>query len=533
MDQIKKVFVQLKEFWGRQTKKKKTVLLSVLCGIVLVSVLLAVLLNSGGDGYVALYSGLDYSESIEVYQMLQAMSVPVKLDSSGQIFVMEQDKDMLLIQLAALGYPKSAPSYDVFTSNAGLTTTEFEKKQYLLFQLQERIAQTIKHIDGVQNAIVTLVVPEDSNYVWESSSQRSTASVLITMKNNAELSPGKISAIKSLIASAVPKMQVEDVTLVDARTSLEMGGDKDEDPTLSTNRLGFEAKIEDTLVKKVKEVLSLGYSDEEMRVAATVVIDYSRMITEQMEYRPEDNGYGVPAHLEESYITDPQSAASGIVGEEHNTDIPIYVDSDDDGVADTIYYVRDVDYFVSYVKQQIEKDNTLLVDASIAVTLMDGTMTRQKRESIVGLIANATNVSPENITVLDLLSPIEDDKSTEDVDEPVSISFWEEYRTYIILGAGALLALIILAVLITLVIRALLGKKKKSSKSKSEEELLEEELEEALRIEEEERQRKLLRDAAIASADQDNKLIAEVKEFAGENPEITASLIRLWLKEGE
>ena len=157
--------------------------------------MLAVLLNSGGDGYVALYSGLDYSESIEVYQMLQAMSVPVKLDSSGQIFVMEQDKDMLLIQLAALGYPKSAPSYDIFTSNAGLTTTEFEKKQYLLFQLQERIAQTIKHIDGVQNAIVTLVVPEDSNYVWESSSQRSTASVLITMKNNAEPSPGKISGL--------------------------------------------------------------------------------------------------------------------------------------------------------------------------------------------------------------------------------------------------------------------------------------------------------------------------------------------------
>lgn len=533
LDQAKKALGQLKEFWNRQAKKKKIIITAVACGIVVVSILFTVLINSGGDGYVTLYSGLDYSESVEIYQMLQGMSVPARLDSSGQILVQDSDKDMLLIQLAALGYPKSAPSYDIFTSNAGLTTTEFEKKQYLLFQLQERIAQTIKHIDGVQNAIVTLVIPEDSNYVWEKNSDKSSASVLITMKQNAELSSGKISAIKNLIASAVPKMDVEDVTLVDARTSLEMGAEDKGDASLSTNRLGFEAEIEESLVQKVKEVLSLGYSESEMRVAATVVIDYSRMITEQMDYIPEESGYGVPSHLQESYTTDIESAASGIVGEELNTDIPIYVDGDDDGVPDTVYYVRDVDFFVSYVKQQIEKDNTQLVDASIAVSLMDGIMSERKRESIMNLISNATNVSTEKITVLDLLSPMEEDESPVGTDQPLPVNFWEQYEDYIILGAWILGILLILFILVLILVRIIGKRVKKKPKDMSEEELLEEELELAQRLEEEEKQRRKLLEAAIASADQENRIITEVKEFAGENPEITASLIRLWLKEGE
>jgi len=530
LNQAKKILGQFKEFWEKQTKKRKIIMLGVIGGIVLVSVIAAVLLNSGKDGYVALYTGLEANESIEIYRMLQDLSVPARIDSSGQILVLERDKDMLLIQLAALGYPKSTLSYDIFTNNAGLTTTEFEKKQYLLFQLQERIADTIKHIEGVRDAIVTLVIPEESSYVWNNdSNQKSSASVLITMKDGVRLSSDKIAGIKNLIASAVPKMSPEDVILVDAATSLEMvEDDNKQDNTYNLNRLDFESQLEQNLVNKVKEVLSLAYSENEMRVAATVVIDYSRMITEQMEYKPEENGQGVPYKLYESYKMDPEDLASGIPGEETNTDVPIYVDSDDDGKPDTVYYVRDVDYFVSYIKQQIEKDNTQLVDASIAVSLKDGAMTERKRQNIISLVSDATNVPEENITVFDLMAPVEEAEPPAADDEP-QVSLLDQFMPFILIGAGVLASLIVILIIVLIVMRSI---RKRKARKKSEAEELEEQLQEALRHEEEEQRRKL-RGAALASLNQENKITEEVKQFANENPEITASLIRSWLKEAE
>jgi len=536
VNQIKKIIGQFKEFWSKQGKKRKILILSVLGGIVLVSIVAAVLLNSGKSGYVTLYTGLDPSESAYIYEMLRGMSVPVQIDTSGQILVREEDKDMLLLELSALGYPKSAPSYDIFTSNAGLTTTEFEKKQYLLFQLQDRIEKTIMHIEGVQKAIVTLVIPEESSYVWnDKDEQKSTASILITLKEGAKLSSKHISAIKNLVASSVPRMSPEDVTLVDASTSLEMRVEDDSEEEYGSRRLDFETQLEQKIVEKAKNVLSLRYPEDKMRVSATVVIDYSKMITEEMEYVPGEDGNGVPYHLEESYNMDPDDLASGIPGEENNTDVPIYVDRDDDGVPESIYYVRNIDYFVSYVKQQIEKDNTQLVDATLAVSLIDGSLTEDRRQSIISLVSDATNVPETNITVVDLITP-EPERPTptppaeEPEKEPGDLAaLFRKYLPYII-GAGALL-LIIIGLVVFLILSRRKAKAKKN-KALSEEEQLEQELERRAQ-EEAEAQRRKLRDAALATVSRETKAVDEVKEFAVENPEITASLIRAWLKEGE
>lgn len=225
---------------------------------------------------------------------------------------------------------------------------------------------------------------------------------------------------------------------------------------------------------------------------------------------------------------DPEDLASGIPGEETNTDVPIYVDSDDDGKPDTVYYVRDVDYFVSYIKQQIEKDNTQLVDASIAVSLKDGAMTERKRQNIISLVSDATNVPEENITVFDLMAPVEEAEPPAADDEP-QVSLLDQFMPFILIGAGVLASLIVILIIVLIVMRSI---RKRKARKKSEAEELEEQLQEALRHEEEEQRRKL-RDAALASLNQENKITEEVKQFANENPEITASLIRSWLKEAE
>ena len=59
-------------------------------------------------------------------------------------------------------------------------------------------------MNGIKNAIVTLNVSDDSNYVWDDQGADSTGAVSLTLMPSCELSPEKVGAIKNLIANSVP-----------------------------------------------------------------------------------------------------------------------------------------------------------------------------------------------------------------------------------------------------------------------------------------------------------------------------------------
>jgi len=404
-DQLNKIQKNTKEYWGKLPQKKRRVLILVAIGLVLFSAAAAFYLNQKqekADSWVVLYAGIDAAESAQIYTTLQGMAIPVQLNSDGQLLVEENRADALLLQLSGLGYPKTAPTYDIFSNNSGFTTTEYEKKQYLLFQLQDRIEKTLMNIEGVKSAIVTLDVPEESNYVWqENSEQKSSASVLLTMEGGKKLSEEHITAIKNLIASSVPKMTAAEVTLVDAATSLELKSkdESEESAFIGSERLDFEAQVEKQLTDKVLNVLSIAYAPENIRVSVTAVIDYDKMITEQMNYVPDEKGNGVINKINQSDTMDGQTFAQGVAGEENNTDVPVYVDTNGDGQPEYINHVRNAEYLVSYIKNQIEKNKAQLKSASLAIVVNDTALTPEKQASIIAVAAKATNVLPENISV--------------------------------------------------------------------------------------------------------------------------------------
>ena len=97
--------------------------------------------------------------------------------------------------------------------------------------------------------------------------------------------------------------------MVNAETMQEMVSDDIGNTAYGLNRLDFEAKVEERLQNKIKNVLTLAYSPDKIRVSATVVIDYDKMITENLEYEPQENGQGVVDHYRES-----RGVAGGQIG---------------------------------------------------------------------------------------------------------------------------------------------------------------------------------------------------------------------------
>ena len=501
--------------------------------VILIAVGATTLLHNGNQNLQVLFPGISREENAEVFAVLQSRNVDVKRNEEGEVLVPESQIGDVMLDMSMLGYPKTALPFDIFKDNTGFTTTEFEKKQYLLLNLQDRIERTLKDMNGVKNAIVTLNVPDDSTYVWEETTSDSTGSVSLSFFPTFELSPDKVAAIKNLVATSVPRLSPENVTVINADTMEELvSGDVGSGSLYGLNRLDFESRVEEKLENKIKNVLALGYKSNQIRVSATVVIDYDKMITEDMQYRPEENGQGVVRDFQEQGSgTGTGLGAGGIAGEENNTDIPTYGGQTAGGAnnGNNDYY-RSVDYLVSYIKRQIEKDNVQLQKATVSISVNDDNLTETKKQQLIEAASKAANIAPEDIVVTSF-------KQLENKDAAVPDSVPAQAGAENIWNNRTLLyALAGLIILVLLVIVMLVRKGKKIAQEDEElfgftdpAEAAAGELSGPEQKQEEPADKISISDQIKKSQNPAEK----VKAFAKTNPEIIASMISSWLKEAK
>lgn len=519
------------------SKKKKAVAGGIAAAVV-IAVAAAFFLNMdrGGD-YVTLFPGISREENSEIMAVLNSRGVPMKRNAEGEVTVPENQLGDIMLDMTELGYPKTALPFDIFSDNMGFTTTEFEKRQYLLLNLQDRIERTLKDMTGVKNAIVTLNLSDESNYVWDEQTSDSTGAVSLTMLPSYELSPQKVAAIKSLIADSVPRLLPENVTVVNAETMEEMVSDDVGGVTsYGLNRLDFESKVEEKLESKIKNVLALAYGPSQMRVSATVVIDYDKMITEDFQYEPQENGQGVVDQYREGRSTDGGTAgAGGVAGEENNTDIPSYgALTGGGGNTGTGEYYRDVDYLVGYIKKQIERDNVKLQKATVAITVNDDNLTESKKQQLIDAASKAANIPPEDI-VVSSFQQTDSGKKAEASNPAIPVqapgTSGIDMRLAIA-GAAAGLFLFFILLLFLLIRRRKKHKLEDAEVFGGFEDDAEEDIVEDIST----RAEQGAVHTNIGTAGTAPKLnpedpVNQVRSFAEMNPEIIASMISTWLKE--
>lgn len=523
-DQLMKAWGSLKAFWNKLTPKVKKISL-ISAGLIFAAAIAATaLLHSAGDKYQLLYpENLSGTETSQVYAALQDMNANPQINAQGQIMVPKEQWGELIVALSGKGYPKSAPVYDIFLDNSGFTKTDFEKRQILQFQLQNRIQDTLVQINGVKAATVTITMPENTEYVvWDKSKAEGSASVMITMESGFELSPEMVSAIRNHVAASVSSlMKPENVKVIDAATGVEMTPENEKSGLngVDFKRLEFEKQMQKDIEDNVKRLLSPIYGADGVTAVAKVKLDYDKMLTEQKELVPQDDGNGVKTHLDEKYSLNGNVPASGIVGEQNNTDVPEYLNQTGDQQNQATDYSRSIDWETSYIKTQIEKGQAILKEASVAVVVKDSQFDQERHDNLVDLISKSVAIDPDSISVknLDFTGTDAEPASTEPekLSTPVLIA---------IAGAAAsLLILIIVLIVVAMRRRAKKALEQEEQESDNKIRNLEEEIEQ--------HKKQLLETAQINS--KENAITNEIRSFASENPEITASLIRSMLKEDE
>ncbi len=528
-NQMKEAFSKVGNSWKNQEPAKKKRIIIISAGILAAIVALYIGMSAFGARYVVIYPSMSQDETVQALGILETVQIPARLNANKQLEVPSNRVNQAMGQLAIHGIPSSALDYSIFSQAGGLATTEFEKRQLLVFQLQDRMQSIIKTYAGVSDAFVTLNINDTSNRVWDAGRSANSASVKVVLEPGAVLTPGQVKGIRHLVGPAAG-IDPNAVAVIDSSgVVLAAAGQDFNEATTSSEqflqRQGFEEQVEGRMYDKTANILSLPFpNSDDFRISITAVLDYDAMITESMEYQPlEGTNHGVISSEQIQAAMGLGQYAAGIAGEDQNTDIPTYVDQNGDGQPDLVDYAVSREFLVSYIKQQIEKDGATLSEASIGIVIR-GNLDAETRQTLRELVAAANNLPIESITVQAMNEGAIDNNN----DTPPGNTILGLPPLVIYIAIAVLLAVILVLILV-----AILRSKAKKKRLALEQAAAEAELAEQERIQQEiEERKRQLKDAAIGDQSE-NAITNEVREFARTNPEITANLLRTWLKEGE
>src|ERR1700722_9356989 len=233
---------------------------------------------SQGQNYSVLYGQLSERESGQVMDALTAAGIEFKLSPSGAVSVPESKVQEARIRLASQGLPQSdSMGIEMIQKESALGTSSMMETARYQSVLETELARTIIKVQGVQSARVHLALPKPSVFLRDA--HKATASVMLQLYPGRRLDPGQVAAIVHLVASSVPELSANDVTLVDQAGSLLNSPDENAEAAASTRQLEYTRKLEEGYQRRIIELLEpmVGAG----RARATVTADLDFTVTEE------------------------------------------------------------------------------------------------------------------------------------------------------------------------------------------------------------------------------------------------------------
>ena len=540
---------KLKEMWQNLSAKSKK-LLGIIAGITVVVIAVAVFLLARGQKteYQTLFSSLSQGEAQQIVSLLQEQNVPYLYDGkSGALKVPSESVDTLRAQLLSKGYPKSGFAYDMYIGNSGLMTTESDKKQYTLYDLQDRLGATIRLFDGVRDAKVTIAEGTEQTYaIEEENPVQASASVVVTMEEGQSLSEKNAEAIKNLIARSVKGMNFTNVSVFDAGTMEEVAADAGDSASGSgTSMANLTTTVENNIANNIKRVLGKIYGGENLAVSVKGTLNMAKLIQENTQYTvPEKteatDKRGLLSNEEVAGENAGNSGenAAGVAGADANADTPRYTTQNGTATTTDNYSNSSAtrEWLYNVLKEQKEIAPGVLEDASVAIVINTDDNSIPESD-LINLVADAAGIkrdeAADKITILRSLNKTAVQQTTEEkkpAEEPKTLL--NQFPLWALIGA-AVSAFLLILILLILILR---GRKKKKLKKLAQEEMenaaalsIEQPTDEITPVEEVDED-ELTAEGKMAHG---MKLKKSIGEFTDQNPQVVAKLIQSWMREEE
>lgn len=533
-EKVKAAGEKVKGFFGKLGKKTLIILGAALAAILLIAVIVTVVLNN--KPYTVLFTGLTGQEASSIMTYLEENgAIDYRLENNDTILVPQGQEAALKAKLLMEGYPKSGYSYDTYFEKVGALSTESERSKAFLVALQERMEAVIRCLDGVKDASVTIVQGEDRRYVLDDSNMvAATASVMVTMATGQKLSNQQVAAIRNLVAHGVQGLDIKNVSISDSMGNFYSAADENGvSADASQLKLQLEEQVNNSVRTNIMQVLIPLYGAENVSVGVSSTVDVSRVVGDSVTYTepegwPTDGSTGGKGIIgsriyENTIIRDGDGAVGGVAGTETNSDIGEYVENyRPDGNESTIGASGQIDYKVNESRQQVVRTAGVVSDVMVSVSINTTTAGAVNVGTLLPHVARAAGiedaVSAEKISILPQPFYVEPVPPIIPVD---TLPDW-------VVLAAAIGGLVFLLLLVLILLIRRRQKKKKMEKLMAEQEA-------AGYFVPPETVAPPTAGADVMSiqTEKSMELRKDIRQFADENPEIAAQMVKSWLKGGE
>src|ERR1700729_2187640 len=266
---------------------------------------------SQGQNYSVLYGQLSDRETGQVMDALTAAGIEFKLSPTGAVSVPDTKVQEARIRLASQGLPQSdSMGIEMIQKESALGTSTLMETARYQSVLETELARTIVKVQGVQNARVHLALPKPTVFLRDA--RKATASVMLQLYPGRRLEPGQVAAIVHLVASSVPELSANDVTLVDQAGSLLNSPDENAEAVASTRHFEQTRKLEESYQQRIIELLEPMLGSGRVRATVTADIDYT--VTEETHENYDPQKTAVRSEQTSSETRKGGDGAEGIPG---------------------------------------------------------------------------------------------------------------------------------------------------------------------------------------------------------------------------
>ena len=533
-EQLSKLSTSFKQFWAAQEKKRKIAYRAILVAIVLIAAIVVIILNK--KDYTVLFEGLEASEASEIVTAIQDLGYDVTLKSGGTIMVPAGTENVLTMEMAMKGYPKSTINYNLYTNNIDMFTTSSQEREYARMALEERLSAIVGTFEGVQKATVTISIPEQKNTVISSLRQDPTASVTVYLNPDYKLTDKQIVGIRSTVRNGCVGLTDENISLVDGYGIPQIEGENEIDVVADeTRKFAFKTNLENSIKNKVLELLIPVYGDDGVSVAVNAVLNFDKKVSENTDYSADGNGNtGVLQHGDASEASGGTTADGGVVGVETNAD-DTYPTGDTNGTGAWTENSVSNTYLVDTYKEQVEKAGYTIDGLSISAVIYTDYISEAQKADLVNVVANAGGVNPT--VAQDVVTVTNFPKFGTQAETATAPVYLFGLTLDQLIAAAAILLILLIIIVVVLVITS---RNAKNKRAKFEQQIL---ASEALAGADGEPivdtftmdlEGANPADIPSLSAEEDTKEVAirrEISDFAKNSPEIVAQLLKNWMKD--
>ena len=341
--------------------------------------------------YVTVMSGVDPTQSGEITSALSSAGISGNLINGGtELQVPKGKEDQAITALAQRGLNsgRTQGGFADTLDKQKLGASSIQQKVAYQRGLEGEIASAISKIEGVGTPNVRLTLPDPTAFVGAEDQPGATAAVVLG-SNASALAPGAVRGIANIVASSVPELTAQRVTITDGSGTLvwPAGGAGGEGST----KAAAEAARAQATEARVNALLDQTLGANKARVQVNYDLNMDKVSQEKLAY--DQNGTLLHEEQGDESLKGSGSVPSGSSGSAGN--VPGYsaTSGSSGGTNDYKQKSKKADYGVGKTITKTEVAAGAVNKMKVALIMDEGLKyTPQQQDSLKAMVSNAVGL---------------------------------------------------------------------------------------------------------------------------------------------